>query len=254
MKNLLKINLKMSLKLSFLFAIILLLIALIVAFSNYYSPEDTGGFELFIKIIGNSGNSLFPIFLFIIPILSFSLSYLTEINSKIFMYMVQRINIKDYIYSKFFANYIIGFFTGFIPLILMLLITIIVLDFDKNITTTFSNGFLVKIIEKSPFLYSIIMILIQSTFAAVWSCFGLALSVIIKNKYITLALPILIYFVTGITFELIGILKYDLITLVVPSFISGVTITSVMIRNVLLLSISFTIFYLGVSKNNNEFI
>lgn len=270
----LKLELKRALKRkTFLFAILVGAIFSIVEniSSNYYSIINPYTnypyfFERYLKGAMDSCYNSFLFFKFspladtfftIMPIIvaiSYSDSYLEDLNSGFLKNILARCSKNEYLKSKFLANFIVSGITISIPLLISLLMLITTqssINPDKISTLTLGSGNLnLDMYINHPILYIFMWIGIYFVFAGAISSIALGISIVNRNKFIVLIAPFIIVQAVDILFSFIGINEYNLMRFLYL----GVDINSLamFISFITLLMVTFLPFYFG-GKSNEAF-
>ncbi len=84
--------------------------------------------------------------------------------------------------------------------------------FRSQLKTLFSG-----LMEISPYLYVLVYYIIGGLYAGAYTCFGLAASLFIKNRYLILFIPICLYLGCWIMFSLTGFLAWDPFNFLAPT-------------------------------------
>lgn len=120
-------------------------------------------------------------------------------NNKNIYSVLTRCNIKRYSRVKILSGAVGAMLVSFIGFILLafLLAFFMPLATDQavsNFATEEPYGFLVK---ECPFIYLIVRLLIFSLFLSLWVIVGLFFSTIIPNNFVSLAMPLISYYLIG---------------------------------------------------------
>jgi hypothetical protein len=101
----------------------------------------------------------------------------------------------------------------------------------------------------SPYLYMLIYFLIGGLYAGVYSCFGLATSMFIKNRYLVLFMPMCIHLGIWVILSILGLLSWDPFNFLDPRQpITGIAYLPFLIDFVLLLILTISIYSMGAKK------
>ncbi|WP_346930172.1 hypothetical protein [Clostridium sp.] len=173
--------------------------------SPYYS------FALF------STTELSSIFIMIMPILtaiSYSDSYLEDVNSGFLKNILLRCSKRKYLQSKFLANFIISGITISIPLLIQLLLLLATqpnIKPEKLYNAMIIGGLNLDMYLNQPLLYTLIWIFISFMFAGAISSIALGFSIIIRNKFVVLIAPFISVLVIHLLFDIIGLYEYSVL-------------------------------------------
>ena len=270
----LKLELKRAFKRkTFIFAILIGAIFAIVEniSSNYYSiisayTTSQYFFDIYIKTAMDScynhflffnfsplANTFFTIMPIIIAI-SYSDSYLEDLNSGFLKNILARCSKKEYLKSKFLANFIVSGITISIPLLISLLMLITTqssINPDKISGLTLGSGNLnLDMYINHPILYIFMWIGIYFVFAGGISSIALGISIVNRNKFIVLIAPFIIVQAMDILFSFIGINNYNLMRFLYLGF--NPNPLTMFITFIAMLMVTFLPFYFG-GKSNEAF-
>lgn len=190
----------------------------------------------------------------ILVAISYSDSYLEDLNSGFLKNILARCSKRKYLQSKFLANFIISGITVSIPLLINLLILITTqssIKPEKMSTTTLLNGSLnLDMYLNHPMLYTLMWIFIFFIFAGVISSIALSFSIVIRNKFIVLIAPFITVQAIGILFSFIGLNDYSVLRFLY--LYSEANPIAMMVTFIVMLAATFLSFYFG-GKSNETF-
>lgn len=223
--------------------------------SNYMNFYVKGGainsYDFFIFF---SLTPLANILFIIMPVLvaiSYSDSYLEDLNSGFLKSILTRCSKKKYYISKFLSNFIISGITISIPLLINFLLTITTQISGppyKLITLTALNGNLnMDMYLSHPFLYVLMWIGIYFLFAGAISSIALAFSVVTRNKFIVLITPFIVVQVIDILFKVMNLRGFSVLKFLYLYF--DINPWSMVLTFVVMISVTFMAFYFGGKKN-----
>lgn len=167
---------------------------LYVFFSN--DEKNTFIIELIDYLIGIG---VFRNLILIIISIPFVGIFCDEWNNKYIYSMLTRCNLNKYAVSKIItcaAGAIAINFTGFM-LLTLLLSFFIPLTGEQTVNNFMSDIPYGILIKKYPILYLLRRIFIFSLFSSIWSVFGLLFSVLVPNKFVSFAMPLIGYYFIG---------------------------------------------------------
>lgn len=187
-------------------------------------------------------------------------------------YMFMRMNRKKYYTVKFATTYIAAFLLFILPLFLGVVLvnfltnqwdytayaasykglvegTIILPDnvFTGDIKPLFSD-----LLVMSPYVYIVFYYILGGLFASGYICMGLALSMFIKNYYLIVFVPQIIYLACWVLLAVLGKPQWDPFYLLSPSQSLGqLSITAIIVTMILQHFITFVIYFIGVRRNRD---
>lgn len=221
---------------------------------NYIKAYEISAYDNFIFF---NLNSLSNVMILIFPILSavsYSDSYLEDINSGFINYIYTRYSKSKYLICKFCSNFIISGLCVAVPLIINLIILILTVPSIKTNAilgryTILCGGLLSSLFYNNPILYILLWILIYFMYSGAFASIALSISIVIKNKFVVLFVPFLLCNVIGIVLNLIGKYSYSPSSFLYLS--NNQSIDIIIIEFILIVLISAFIFYVGGNKNEN---
>lgn len=151
------------------------------------------------------------ILILIFPLLScisYSDSYLEDVQSGVIKFIYTRQSKVKYLISKFLSNFIVAGVSIAVPLMINFIIIILLYPSIPphpvlGKVTIMDGGLFPDLYYSKPIVYIFMWIVIYFLYAGAFASIGLSLGVIIKNKYITIILPFIVYMVVEIIVELI---------------------------------------------------
>ncbi|MED2942821.1 NADH dehydrogenase FAD-containing subunit [Bacillus swezeyi] len=119
--------------------------------------------------------------------------------------------------------------------------------FEGQKRDLFSNAMIM-----SPYLYISIYYIVGAFYAGMYMCFGLALSLFIKNRYLLLFAPLMLYLGVWVLCSLLGVLYLDPYDFLDPrQSIQRLSYWPILIDFVLLFIITGILYLSGVKKNSD---
>ncbi|EDW23445.1 ABC transporter permease [Bacillus sp. FSL K6-4563] len=108
------------------------------------------------------------------------------------------------------------------------------------------------LLAKSPYLYICIYYLIAALYAGMYACFGLAISLFLKNRYIVLLSPLMLYLGFWLLCSLIGKVSIDPFNFLDPRQpVHNLSYSSFYINFIIGMLTIVIIYILGVKKNSD---
>ncbi|QPR69486.1 NADH dehydrogenase FAD-containing subunit [Lysinibacillus macroides] len=187
-------------------------------------------------------------------------------------YLFMRMNRKKYYTIKFATTYITAFLLFVLPLLLGVILinlftnhwdyaayatsykqlvegTIILPDdaFKGDILDLFSD-FLIT----SPYVYMIFYYVLGGLFASGYICMGLALSMFIKNHYLVIFMPQIIYIACWGLLTALGKPSWDPFNLISPrQSLEQLSVTAIIVTFLLQHLLAFAIYFIGIRRNRD---
>lgn len=166
-----------------------------IQYGVFYSQTELD--YLYLLTLPSSLSGLAP-FAVLIPVIPYATSFSDEYNSGFFRLALIRSKKNKYCFSKVLSTFLSGGIAMFIPFLLITLL-IIAVGVPTTQAVSFSEDYYIDTIW-SQYMYSyggswvlLGRLILAFLFGAVWSLVGLAISVIISNRYIILLGPFVIY-------------------------------------------------------------
>lgn len=187
-------------------------------------------------------------------------------------YMFMRMNRKKYYTVKFATTYITAFLMFVLPLFLgVLLVNLLTNQWDytayaasyKSLvegTITLPDNLFIGDIKPlfsdllimSPYVYIAFYYVLGGLFASGYICMGLALSMFIKNHYLVVFMPQIIYIACWGLLAVLGKPQWDPFNLISPSQgVQQLSITAIIVTLFLQHFIALVIYFIGVRRNRD---
>lgn len=219
--------------------------------NDYLKGEVITSYQFFIFFsLTPLANILFVLMPILVAI-SYSDSYLEDLNSGFLKSILTRCSKKNYYLSKFISNFIISGITIAIPLLINLLLTIttqVSANPYKLSSSTLLNGNLsMDMYLNHPMLYVLMWVGIYFLFAGVISSIALAFSIVTRNKFIVLITPFIVGQVIDILFSLMNLMDFSVSKFLYLYF--NINPWAMAITFVVMLEVTFIAFYFGGKKN-----
>lgn len=219
-------------------------------FDDYILSGIASPYEFFIIFDPTALANLFFIIMPILVAISYSDSYLEDLNSGFLKNILARCSKRKYLLNKFLANFIISGITISIPLIIdlvMILTTQANIYPDKVVNPSGYGGIFINLYLNNPLLFTLMWIFIYFMFAGVISSITLGFSGVIRNKFIVLVAPFITINAIEILFSLIGIRDYSCVEFLYGCY--KVNPIAMLISFIVMLLATFLSFYFGGKSN-----
>ena len=210
-------------------------------------------YELFSLFGSSQISNLFFVLIPILSAISFSDSYLEDLNSGFLKNVLSRCSKRKYLHSKFLSNFIISGITIAIPLLIQL---IFLLATRPNITPyklagTMRKGWLnVDLFLNNPLAYTLMWIFISFMFAGVIASIALGISIVIRNKFVAVISPFIVVMGIHILFQPLGLYKYSVFDFLYGgASIIGMKFYHMIITFAVMFLVTYIPFYFGGKAN-----
>lgn len=246
-------------------------------YSQYYDEEIVKDVLIFIsphkQWLGFTNNFASELYYLLFPLLiSIALvdSIYRERKSGYQHFIFMRMDKRKYYTAKFATTFFTTFFMFVVPLCLgVVLVNLFTNHWDYTAYTNIYIGFVEgtlaipdnaisvfkgdiqplfsDLLSISPYLYAAVFYIIGGLFASAYVCMGLALSMFIKNYYLMIFMPQIIY--TSIWFLATNNPKWAPFFFLAPDGIHGDNSISIMVVEFLMqISLTFVIYFIGMRK------
>lgn len=213
-------------------------------------------YESFALFSPSEMSNLFFILIPILSAISFSDSYLEDLNSGFLKNVLSRCSKRNYLHSKFFANFIVSGITIALPLLIQLIFLLATRPniMPYKLSGTISMGWLnLDLFFNNPLAYTLIWIFISFMFAGVISSIALGISIVLRNKFVAVIAPFIVVMGIHILFDLLGLYRYSVIDFLRGGFsIIGMKFYHMVITFALMFLLTYIPFYFG-GKSNEVF-
>ncbi len=184
----------------FLFAVIITSITFLVGIA-----EDGASFKTMNALyFFNLCMQLSPLMVFLpfIASLPYGFNFIDEYNSNFFRFSLSRAGYKKYVLNKCFSVFISAFLAVFLGLLICVaFFAIFSQEIDlKNISqlqlfeTLKSSRVYGGLLNISEYLYMLVCLVFISLFATLWPIIGMLSSTYIKNRYVSVIMPFIVFF------------------------------------------------------------
>lgn len=219
---------------SFLLALVLGIVALWYGFisSNPWPPPkylllgehplENNAYDTWLFAFSGPWGLIAPL----IAVLPFADSLVVDRTQGYLRHVLVRNSHRRYLLAKFLANLLAGGLAIALPMLLLFVFTS--LQYPRGLppldhARTFVSGPLAHIYRIAPDLYVLFRVGLGFLFGAIYATLGLAISFLVKNRYLVLATPFLLYTIANFALAVLGLARWTPPVTVIPS---GVTTTS----------------------------
>lgn len=221
---------------------------------NYIKAYEISAYDNFIFFNLNSVSNVMILIFPILSAMSYSDSYLEDVNSGFVNYIYTRYSKQKYLICKFGSNFIISGLGIAIPLIINFIILILTVpSIQPNPIlgkyTILCGGLASPLFYTHPILYILLWVLIYFMYAGAFASIALGISIAIKNRFVVLFVPFLLCNVIGIVLNLIDKYCYSPLSFLYVS--NNQSLNVVIAEFIAIVMISIAIFYLGGNRNEN---
>lgn len=176
------------------------------------TPKEMGYIYLD-DIYGSHALSGFDLFAPILAVLPASTLFCEDYNSGYIKSILNRVEKKRYMLETVICSSIAGGLAILLPSLITSIFYIVngIPNTPENAGINYFTVFDESVYSKLQFVWGgmlmvILLLVLAFLFGAVWSNIGLCISTFIPNRYITLAAPFALYFITHLVFYRIGFL------------------------------------------------
>ncbi|MBH0176247.1 hypothetical protein IHV09_22070 [Fictibacillus sp. 23RED33] len=234
-------------------SLILCIICILVgSFESFYlfGFLQNNAFNLFMLSYSEGTSAILSTLFPLIVSIPFVSSYLSDVNSGLINYIVLKTGRLKYLTIKLIVNGVVGGSVIAGSLFFSFIIYLIVTGFSKaelsNSTVVFGD-----IYQQNPVLYIYLLILNSFICGMCFSTFGIGMSTLLKNKYLSVIFPFLFYIFSGTILLQINklfnsVITYDL------NFYYDLKYTDVLLYQGLLFLIGISLFYSGAKINEEQ--
>lgn len=183
---------------------------------DYYVSYPASPFVFWMHFVSETYN----IYILIVPLLAslaFSDAYAEDFNSGLVKGILTRVEKKKYLITRYAVNFITGGIVTILPLTINFLGEMTAFpSIDNNyfygMPLVLESSFAPNIFYHHPFLYVIVRLLLLFLLGGMLASLGLSLSTIVKNRYIVLVFPYLVFIGVDVLADTFGG-KYSIIDL-----------------------------------------
>ncbi|MBW6411667.1 hypothetical protein [Clostridium weizhouense] len=219
---------------------------------SYIKAYEISSYDNFIFFNLNSISNILILIFPILSVLSYSDSYLEDINSGFIKCIHTRYSKKKYLMYKFLSNFVVGGLGFVIPLIINFII--LILSYPSLPThailgkqTILCGGLFPALFYTYPILYIALWLVIYFMYAGAFASISLGVSTIIKNKFVVLFIPFLLCNVIGILLDITNKHSYSPLSFLYLSIKQDIKV--IILEFIGIMIVSMSLFYLGGTKN-----
>ena len=196
--------------------------------SEYQKTYEYQTPGLYNRWIGISTSRYHMVLNFIFPILislPYTISIYTDIKRNYINNVVTRIEKKYYFLTKMMVQFISSFLVVAIPLVLSFVITAMILPVEHPLKAAGSysvrnSSIFGELFYSSPFIYCIIVVLLDSIMYGVLGCIGYIAAYVLDNSLMVVISPFIIYFFEYVFSVFIGKISMR-VCYIIPNFQVG---------------------------------
>ncbi len=172
--------------------------------------------EAMIFSLGANATAILALFWTMIGSVPWAVSFFEERESGYQKYLQSKVGNIKYFVSKYCSNVVAAFTVILLPEFLLFVIFILMKGTDVSLTNCTDISYLPEVALHHPIIYCFLLMLATALASAAYSSLCMAVSVYIKNKFIAIVIPFVVYIVTCLTlrsttfFWLSGSFLYDL--------------------------------------------
>ncbi|MTH55188.1 NADH dehydrogenase FAD-containing subunit [Bacillus mangrovi] len=198
-------------------------------------------------------------------------SIFKELHSGTIYYELSRTSRYSYFFKKIWFSFLSSFFLFLIPLLLGIVIFNLVtgqwdftsysITYNKLIngqailadnTYSAEEGVFTNLLTISPYLYILTYYVIGGLYASAYTCLGLAISLFLKNRFLVLFMPFIVYIGCWVGFSAIGLLNWDPFNFLrAAQPVNGITYMPFIIDFILFMFFASIIYLWGARKNED---
>jgi len=216
---------------------------------NLFYFENLGTINLFLysNVISNGIMSILAPF---IAIVVFSTATLDDMKTGYIKNCTLLGQPKKYLKARVISTALTG--GGVFAISYSLLFAIyLIIDPSASVRTSFRFGLFLDVYDRSLLLYCAVFILHSFIFGMVYSLFGMGISMVIKNKYIALGLPFVLYYaapylmwavpekISKLLSYFIPFLTFEISTIDVPLYKNATQLLFILCISVIMISVGY---------------
>lgn len=220
--------------------------------SDYIKTYLDTPFDRFIFFNLNPVSNILILIFPIISAISYSDSYLEDVNSGFIKAIYTKEKKVKYLILKFLSNFIVAGTAIAAPLLLNFIALILLYPSIPTHAvlgrpTIMPGGLFPGLFYNHPAIYILIWILIYFLYSGAFASIGLSLGILIKNKFVTLIAPFIIYHIASIILQLMNKNLYEPLQFLYLS--NNQNISAITLDFVLILIATICLFIYGGYKN-----
>ncbi|MFC0190066.1 hypothetical protein ACFFJY_17355 [Fictibacillus aquaticus] len=162
-------------------------------------------------------SSTYQIYALIFPLLAslvYCDAYAEDFNTGLIKSILTKIHKKSYLMTRYAVNFLLGGFIAVFPLLvnflaLMMAFPLIENNFYYGMAPVSQNGFYQDLFYQHPFVYIALRFFLLFLFGGILASLGLALSTAVRNRYIVLVFPFLLFLGLDVLFPSLNWYSYS---------------------------------------------
>ena len=184
------------------------------AYDMFYPGYDM--VDAMIFSLGANPTAVLALFWTIIGSIPWAVTYLNEQKSGYSVYLQTKSGRNTYLISKYFTSLLAAFSVILLPELLLLFSFVVLKGTEVTLECSSDVSYLRNVALSHPIFYCLLLMLATAMVTMAYTAISLACSVRIKNKFIAVVLPFVVYIVSTLSlrstalFWLSGQFLYDL--------------------------------------------
>ncbi|WP_077324725.1 hypothetical protein [Virgibacillus siamensis] len=164
------------------------------------------------------GAATYNIYVLIFPLLAalpYSDAYAQDYNSGLVKSILTKVNKRKYLNIRFIVNFIVGGVVAIFPPVVNFLLQMTAFPVIENsmyygMNSVGTQSFMPELFYHQPFLYILVRVIMLFLLGGLLASLGLALSTAVKNRYIILVFPFLVFMGLDVLFVSTGFVNYSI--------------------------------------------
>lgn len=166
------------------------------------------------------GADTYNIYTLIFPLvaaLAYADAYAEDFNTGLIKNILTKVEKRKYLLTRYFVNFCIGGIVAVFPLVINFLVEMAAYPLIENnfyfgMNLIHEGGFFPDLFYHHPLVYVVVKVLILFLLGGMLASLGLAVSTVVKNRYVVLIFPFLVFMVLDVVFVNLGG-KYSISTI-----------------------------------------
>lgn len=183
---------------------------------DYYMTYPRSAYVSWMYLSGLS--NLYNIYTLIFPLLAalaYSDTYAEDFNTGYIKSILTKVKKKKFLPARFIVNFCVGGCLAVFPLLInflgeMAAFPLIDNNYYFGMVLIDQNSFLPSLFYHHPILYILMRLVLLFFLGGLLSSLGLALSTLVKNRYVVLVFPFIVFMGLDIIFNSLGYIKYSI--------------------------------------------
>ncbi|MCI4252652.1 hypothetical protein MRP26_27460 [Bacillus sp. CCB-MMP212] len=217
----------------------------------YFIDPDNNFLNALLAAHSSGTMSIISLVFPIIVSLPFAASYVIDLQSGVAHYIHIRIGRVKYCFIRLFVNGIVS--GAVLSVSFLILFFTLLIVYGPNVNGVFSHETVIfkEIHDKSPIVYTAILILNTFICGIVFSTLGLGISTFIKNKYLAVLTPFLCYLFSGTI--LVQVNKFFHLGILFDwDYYNDLQLSTVLISYIIIFLIGIGLFLFGALKKGED--